>query len=466
MGGLLNLSRNVNENPCNMCMPMGAILALKGIEQSMVIIHGSQGCSTYMRRHIAEHYNEPIDVGSSSLNEKGTIYGGEKNLKQALDNICRVYHPRLVGVITTCLAETIGEDIHRITEDYLTERKRNDLFIVTASTPGYGGSHTEGYRFVLRQLVEQLVEPAAPHEKINLIVGDLSTADIRELQRLLALMDIQYVLLPDVSDTLDRPYSPNYDKLPSGGTKLADICTMSGAMATLEIGITMPDELSAGKVLEDKFGVPLYQIPVPIGIDNTDCFFRVLTEITGKSVPESVQKERGRLLDAMVDSHKYNFEGRSVIFGEPDLVYSVTKLCCENGIYPVVVATGSPNSKLSQRLTPLFEDCPQSVQILCGSDFASIREVAETKKANLAIGHSDGRYLEERSHIPLVRLGFPIHDRTGGQRLLSVGYTGSANLLDRLTNTLLENKYKTYRRDMYEAFYQHDAALRGQGDEQ
>ena len=53
----------------------------------MVIIHGSQGCSTYMRRHIAEHFNEPIDVASSSMNEKETVSGGESNLKKGLDNI-------------------------------------------------------------------------------------------------------------------------------------------------------------------------------------------------------------------------------------------------------------------------------------------------------------------------------------------------------------------------------------------
>jgi len=45
--------RNVNENPCHMCMPMGGILPFKGIEKSMVIIHGSQGCSTYMCRQQA-----------------------------------------------------------------------------------------------------------------------------------------------------------------------------------------------------------------------------------------------------------------------------------------------------------------------------------------------------------------------------------------------------------------------------
>ncbi len=101
-------SRSIAENPCNMCMPMGGIIALKGIEGAMVILHGSQGCITYMRRHIAEHFDEPVDVGSSSLNEKGTIYGGSAQLKTAIDNIRKAYDPAVIGVLTTCLAETTG----------------------------------------------------------------------------------------------------------------------------------------------------------------------------------------------------------------------------------------------------------------------------------------------------------------------------------------------------------------------
>ena len=114
-------SRDLSQNPCQMCMPMGGILALKGIEGAMTLLHGSQGCSTYMRRHIAEHFNEPVDVASSSLNEKGTVYGGRTNLKQGLDNVRRVYKPKLIGVLTTCLAETIGEDIRRMASAYRQE---------------------------------------------------------------------------------------------------------------------------------------------------------------------------------------------------------------------------------------------------------------------------------------------------------------------------------------------------------
>ena len=94
---------NMQVNPCKMCMPMGASLALRGIKKSMTIIHGSQGCSTYIRRHILGHYNEPIDIASSSLSEEGTVYGGGKNLKIGLKNMVEMYQPEVVGVLPTPL---------------------------------------------------------------------------------------------------------------------------------------------------------------------------------------------------------------------------------------------------------------------------------------------------------------------------------------------------------------------------
>ena len=441
--------RSVNENPCNMCMPMGGILPFKGVERAMVMIHGSQGCSTYMRRHIAEHFNEPVDVASSSLNEKGTIYGGESSLKKGLDNLLRVYQPALIGVLTTCLAETIGEDIDRIAADYLKERGREDFPLVTVSTPGYGGSHSEGYFLAVKRIVARLAKKTEKNGKINVIVPNLSPADVREIKRILDLMKVQYVLLPDFSDTLDRPFSRPYVKVPEEGTKIRDIENMSGAMATVQLGLTVSDSLSQGRCLESEFGVPLFNLPVPMGIEFTDMFVSLLKQLSGSEVPDSLARERGRLLDCMIDSHKYNFQGKSVIFGEPENIYAIVKTCAENGISPVVVATGSKNEKLGELLKNQLTDC----KFLREADFSQIREISREMTANIAIGHSDGRYLTEREGIPLVRHGFPIHDRVGGQRLLSVGYVGTTMFLDRVTNTLLENKLKNYRSSMYQQFY-------------
>jgi nitrogenase molybdenum-iron protein NifN len=445
--------RNVNENPCNMCMPMGGILPFKGVEQSMVLIHGSQGCSTYMRRHIAEHFNEPIDVASSSLNEKGTVYGGEESLTKGLDNLIRVYDPKIIGVLTTCLAETIGEDIDRITARYAKDKGLVSLPLVTVATPGYGGTHTEGYFLAVKRIMAKLAYPTEKHGRINVIMPNISPADIREIKRLLDLMKAEYTLLPDFSETLDRPFARPYRKVPEGGTRVADIAAMPGAPATIQMGVTVDESSSPGKYLADTFGVPLFNIPLPVGVENTDAFVNTLQQLTGNPVPESLRLERGRLLDCMVDSHKYNFQGRGVIFGEPENVYANVKMCLENGINPVVVATGSKTNRLKELLKPLLAACDEEVYILGEADFAQIRQQSTDMAANIAIGHSDGRYLTEREGIPLVRTGFPIHDRVGGQRLLSVGYTGTTMFLDRITNTLLENKYKSYRETMYKKFY-------------
>ncbi len=445
--------RNVNANPCNMCMPLGGILPFKGIEDAMVIIHGSQGCSTYMRRHIAEHFNEPIDVGSSSLNEKGTIYGGAQNLFQALDNIRKVYQPRLIGILTSCLAETIGEDVEGIARDYMKQRKPEDISLVAVPTPGYGGTHSEGYWLAVKNIVSHLARPAKKHGGVNIIVPNLSPADIREIKRILGLMGLQYTLVPDISDTLDRPIARPYTKIPPGGTPVEAIRDMPGAVATIQFGLTVEEKLSPGYYLQSEFGVPLYNLPVPMGVEATDMFVNLLEKLSGCNVPQTLAMERGRLLDCMVDAHKYSAQGSAAVFGDPELVYAVARTCAENGLYPAVLATGSKSNGLEQLLSPIIAECPQKVRIIKETDFALIRTACRETGANIAIGHSDGKYLTEKEGLPLVRLGFPIHDRVGGQRLLSTGYAGTTMFLDRIVNTILENKHNNYRATMYRKFY-------------
>ncbi len=73
-------------------------------------------------------------------------------------------------------------------------------------------------------------------------------------------------------------------------------------------------------------------------------------------------------------------------------------------------------------------------------DFYEIAEAAEALAPDLLIGHSKGYHLAKKWGIPLIRVGFPIHDRFGGQRILHLGYRGAQSLLDRLVNAVLEKK--------------------------
>jgi nitrogenase molybdenum-iron protein alpha/beta subunit len=47
-----------------------------------------------------------------TLIERGEIiFGGEDNLKKQILNVSRIYHPKIIVVLNTCVPQLIGEDI-------------------------------------------------------------------------------------------------------------------------------------------------------------------------------------------------------------------------------------------------------------------------------------------------------------------------------------------------------------------
>ena len=71
-------------NACKLCAPLGASIVFRGIEGCVPLIHGSQGCATYIRRYLISHFREPMDVASTSFDESATIFGGQSNLAAAI----------------------------------------------------------------------------------------------------------------------------------------------------------------------------------------------------------------------------------------------------------------------------------------------------------------------------------------------------------------------------------------------
>jgi nitrogenase molybdenum-iron protein NifN len=404
-----------------------------------------------MRRYIISHYREPMDIASSSLGEKHAIYGGEANLKQGLRNVMNKFGARLIGVATTCLTETIGDDVPMIVRAFRNEAKEAKEageagslpFVVNVSTPSYSGTHMEGFHGAVRAVVDQVAKGDRPTEAVNILPGFASPADIRYLKEICEDFGIDPIILPDISDVLDGPALEDYEKIPRGGTPLHDIEAMGGARATVELGRTLPRDSTAGRLLEDRFQVPLHQTGMPIGLRETDHFFGLLEEISGSPMPGRHERERGRLVDALVDGHKYVFGKRAVVYGEEDLVVGLTSFLTEIGVKPVLCASGGRSGRLAPAICEVTEGIlDEPPRVRDGVDFHEIAEEAEALAPDLFVGHSKGYHLASRLGVPLIRVGFPIHDRFGGQRILHVGYRGAQFLIDTIVNALLEKKQK------------------------
>jgi nitrogenase molybdenum-iron protein NifN len=436
-------------NACKLCTPLGACLAFRGVEGCIPFLHGSQGCSTYIRRYLISHFREPIDIASSNFHEESAIFGGSKNFTQGAINITRQYQPQLIGAATTCLAETIGENMPQLLQNLKTKHGDVTAPIVQVSTASYRGTHIDGFHSAVRELVTQLAErPAASAAaeapaatpRVALFPGMVSAADLRHLKEIFADFSLPFTLLPDYSESLDGATWSEYEKLQSGGTPIADIRLLGSAPVALEFGRVLAGTQTAGTVLQTKFSIPRRLLGLPMGIRETDVFFAALTEISGRPIPVKYQRERGRLVDSLIDGHKYAFEKRAIVFGEEDLVIGLTALLCEIGVTPVLCASGGRRKQFEKCLRAAAPELPPETRVAEGFDFAEIAEAAPDLKPDFLIGSSKGYSIARQLKVPLIRVGFPIHDRMGGQRVLHLGYRGAQELYDRIVNSLLEGK--------------------------
>lgn len=431
------------QNACKQCAPLGAVLAFKGVEGTMTLLHGSQGCATYIRRYLISHFREPVDIASSSFTEETAVFGGGPNLKLSLDNVSSQYEPGVIGIATTCLGETIGENVPMNLYEYCqalpSDQERPEFIHV--STPSYRGTHVDGFHNTVLAIVKALAQPQPKGAQINLLPGLASPADLRHLKEICADFELTTTLLPDYSLTLDGAQWESYAKIPAGGTTLSEIRRMGGAQASLELGRELAHRDSAGKWLQQQFGVPCYSLGLPIGVNETDRFLDVLAELAGKSIPASYQEERGRLIDAYVDGHKYVSGVRAVVYGEEDQVIGLAAFLSEIGIRPILCASGEKNGRLTAMLHEVVPDFDTlDATVMEGADFVQITEIAESLKPDLVIGNSKGTPTARSCKVPLVRVGFPIHDRFGGTRLRLFGYQGAQELFDRIVNALLEKQ--------------------------
>ena len=407
-------------NACKLCTPLGAALVFKGIEQAMPLLHGSQGCSTYIRRYLISHFREPVDIASSNFSEETAVFGGKKNLLTALQNVAAQYHPGLIGIATTCLSETIGEDVPGILREIPAKSLYGSPVLVHVATPSYSGSHADGFNAAIRAVVERLAGERSAwrsDRQINVFPGICSPADLRYLREIVQAFGLVCVLLPDYSDTLDGAPWQEYQPLPAGGTSVADIASMGWSLASFTLGRVGEPARSAGEFLRTRFNVGHHVLGVPIGIHETDELFKTLESLTKLPVPEKFVRERGRLVDAIIDGHKYVFEKKVLVYGEEDLVLGMAKFLSEIGIIPII--------------------CPD------GLDFAGIEELAVSARPDIIIGNSKGYQIARKLKVPLIRIGFPIHDRIGGQRILHYGYRGALELYDRIVNALLGVKQES-----------------------
>jgi nitrogenase molybdenum-iron protein NifN len=437
-------AKEATVNACRLCSLLGAAIAFKGVEGAVCVFHGSQGCSTYIRRYLISHFREPIDIASTNFTEESAVFGGAAAFSSALDNLERQYAPAVIGAASTCLAETIGEDMPALARE--REASRPDgTPLVAASTPAYAGSHRDGYRIAVEAILHRLSRPCVPgaaRRGAVVIPPIVSCADLRWLKSAIESVAGGGTLVPDWSDPLEGGPWAEYAPIPPGGTNPREIAETGSAAACIELGLPSPEGRGAAAWLESAMGVSAIRLHAPMGIALTDAFLGALAEISGRPAPAEFGAERDRLADAYADAHKYAAGKRVLVFGDEDFCPAAAAFLAETGLIPALVACGGRSggavrSALGSLLPPAILE---RTTVIEDADFEDMEEAARNAGIDAMLGNSKGYKLSRSLGVPLVRSGFPVHDRFGGQRIRHLGYGGSIELFERLLNACIERE--------------------------
>jgi nitrogenase molybdenum-iron protein beta chain len=422
-------------NPAKTCQPIGAMYAALGIHNCLPHSHGSQGCCSYHRMHLTRHFRDPIMASTSSFTEGACVFGGKPNLKNGLKNIFAVYNPEVVAINTTCLSETIGDDIGDIIRSSEIPEGKT---VIHANTPSYVGSHVTGFSNMVKAMITYLAENTETKTNtINIIPGYVEPSDMKEIKRILNLLDAPFIMLPDTSNVVNAPMTGKYEMYPKGGTKVDEIKKTGSSKATIAMGSFASRD--GGYELESKCDIPCHVIKVPLGVKATDEFIMKVLEMTGGEVPYDLEMERGQLVDLMVDVHNHYHNKRVAIFGDPDMVVAMTELVLSLGMKPVHILTGTPGKEFVTQIEDVLKTYGETAEnIKHKGDLMELHQWIKESPVDMIMGNTYGKYIARAEGIPLIRFGWPILDRVGHSYFPLVGYMGAIRMIEKISTAFLD----------------------------
>ena len=428
-------------NPAKTCQPIGAMYAALGIHGCLPHSHGSQGCCAYHRSALTRHYKEPVSASTSSFTEGASVFGGQANMLQAINNIFTVYNPEVIAIHTTCLSETIGDDLPQIKKKAAAEGKIPEgRYVISASTPSYAGSHVTGFSNMVKSMAEMAEPTGKKNGKINIIPGWVEPSDMEEIKRMTGLVGVKTILFPDTSGVLNGPLSGEYKMFPDGGTTVAELKSTGDSKGTLALGEWCSAD--AARELDKKCKVPCSVLDMPFGLMATDRFIDALRTIAGVSIPDEIVNERGQLVDMISDMHQYFYHKKVALAGDPDQIIAMTEFLVSIDMWPTHIVSGTPGREFENRIREITAELPFKVNVKCGqgADLFLLHQWIKNDPVDLLIGNTYMKYIARDEDIPLVRWGFPILDRVGHQYFPTVGYKGGLRFLEKVLNALLDRK--------------------------
>lgn len=419
----MNETKPLQINPLKLSQPMGALLAFLGIKNTMPLMHGAIGCASFSKVFFTRHFNDPIAIQTTAVNDiTAVIDGGDYSISEAIKNITAKVKPDLVGLFTTGLTETKGDDIKGAT--YLLRDVQKMVYV---HTPDFEGGLESGWARAIEAIIEQLVGEKKSINPIKAILipnVNLTPLETEKLKEQIELFGFDEVFaLPDLSESLDGHLGVKQGALSSGGISIDEIKDLADAKVVISIGQSVK---KAGEKLKEKNDLMQHlHFDSVGGLIQSDQFYKALLEVQSLKTPhQRIQRWRKRLQDALLDTH-FLLGGKKVVIAlEYDQALSVGNILNEVGAN--IVAFVIPN-KIINNENSFFKN------VIVG-DMSDVEK--EMQNSDILISNFHGERICHKLHKTLITRGFPNYEVVGNQLKYDLLYEGSAQFLFEVANKL------------------------------
>ncbi len=259
------------------------------------ITHGPIGCGFYSwltrrnqtRPKTLEDTNFMTYAMSTDLQEEEIIFGGEKKLKKAIEEAIELFHPKAIGIFSTCPVGLIGDDVHAVAREM--EAKYPEVNIFGFSCEGYKGvSQSAGHHVANNKVFTDVVGQVEMRKEGKYIVNILGEynigGDAFEIERIMDLCGI----------TLHSTFSGNsvYEEFAS-----AQNADLNVVMCHRSINYM-------AEMMEKKYGIPWFKVNF-VGADATAKSLRKMAVYFGDAeLIERVEKVIEAELVAVMKAQK------------------------------------------------------------------------------------------------------------------------------------------------------------------
>ncbi|MDR0197140.1 MAG: nitrogenase [Oscillospiraceae bacterium] len=443
----------------SICLLLPGIAILNSIPDNVNLVHGAIGCGACSH---SQNANSRTGSGmrtgtvkdavwlSTALNETDVISGAENKLYNSILEADRLYRPKTITVIASCVPGIIGDDVDGVVE---RAQSRVSARIIPVHCEGFktkiwATAYDAVYHGVARTIFDDpdLTEPLVKDDlyfqrlenkkahTVNLFgVSSMGLADERELTRYLNALEQRTVNPFPCFAEPDSIYKLKYAGL--------SVCVCP----------THDDYLL--EHLKEEYGVPYVLRHMPIGIENTSDWIRDIAGILDKrDIAERLISRETAELNAALEKYRPLFKGKRVFISAGEFrALATANLLRDLGFDVAGIRSFHHDEFANVEYEKLLKNVGDDVII----NIANVQPFEEANllaslKPDLFLGHWNGNFTA-------TKLGIPSHViyNTG---LAYVGYRGVFEIARRLYRQLINPAFNKnmskhvslpYKKDWY-----------------